>query len=498
MLRVGHERTILVHHEQHDCHWPHLRPAEVPSWLYLSSVGTDSHAYEDQIVDWLESEPQVSLAFEPGTLQIARGAAALDRLFRRASLVVCNREEAAKLTGGNRATTPCGCSTPWWPSVPDMVVITDGSAGAFGSDGTARYAVPVFPDDGPVVDRTGAGDAFAGTLVAGVAAGLPLDRAMARAPVNSMRVVQQVGSQAGLLDAATVEALLAARPGGLRRAGARARPLTTASRRTAARRRPVRRTGDRRGPGPLRCTPVPRPPLLLLPPSEGKAAGGRRPGRPDSFADELAGPRAAVLAELGRVLRRPDARTRAAVLGVRGELLDRALAATGELVDGTAPVLPAWRRYSGVVWAGLDPATLAPADRRRILVPSALYGLTTAADPVADYRLKLLVVARDALGRLSTFWRPSLTPALAARARGRVVVDLLPAEHAHAARPRGPGRRRPGWCGSGSSARTVVGPWATRPRRPRAGWPAPSSTGGSRPPTASPTTAGGPAGTATW
>ena len=54
VLRVGHERTILVHHEQHDCHWPHLRPAEVPSWLYLSSVGTDAHAYEDQIVDWLE------------------------------------------------------------------------------------------------------------------------------------------------------------------------------------------------------------------------------------------------------------------------------------------------------------------------------------------------------------------------------------------------------------------------------------------------------------
>jgi hypothetical protein len=33
---------------------------------------------------------------------------------------------------------------------------------------------------------------------------------MARAPVNSMRVVQHVGSQAGLLDDATLELLLAA------------------------------------------------------------------------------------------------------------------------------------------------------------------------------------------------------------------------------------------------------------------------------------------------
>lgn len=214
VLRLGHERTILVHHEQHECHWPHLRPAEVPSWLYLSSVGADSHAYEDQIVDWLESEPQVSLAFEPGTLQIARGAAALGRLFGRAALVVCNREEAAALTGGHPADDPAQLLDAMLDLGPRRVVMTDGSAGAYGTDGTARYAVPVFPDDGPVVDRTGAGDAFAGTLVAGVAAGLPLDRAMARAPVNSMRVVQQVGSQAGLLDRATLDELLADAPEG--------------------------------------------------------------------------------------------------------------------------------------------------------------------------------------------------------------------------------------------------------------------------------------------
>ena len=181
----------------------------------------------------------------------------------------------------------------------------------------------------------------------------------------------------------------------------------------------------------VRSSSVPRPPLLLVPPSEGKAAGGRRPGRPGSFDDELAESRSLVLGELARVLRSPDSAARARVLGVRGDLLDRAVAATGELVAGEAPVVPAWRRYTGVVWAGLDPATLSPADRRRVLVPSGLYGVTTAADPVADYRLRLLV-ALGRLGRLSAFWRPALTAALVGRARGRVVVDLLPAEHAHA------------------------------------------------------------------
>ena len=157
VLRVGHERTILVHHEQHDCHWPYLRPAEIPSWLFLSSVGRDAHAYEDQIADWLEQYPHVPLAFEPGTLQIARGAAALARLFARSGLVICNREEAATLTGGAASDPPTDLLDGMLALGPARVVITDGSAGAFGSDRTSYVEVPVFPDDGPVLDRTGAG-----------------------------------------------------------------------------------------------------------------------------------------------------------------------------------------------------------------------------------------------------------------------------------------------------------------------------------------------------
>ncbi len=174
-----------------------------------------------------------------------------------------------------------------------------------------------------------------------------------------------------------------------------------------------------------------RPPLLLIPPSEGKAAGGRPLGRPDSFDAALGASRAVVLSELAQVLGTGGPTQHSSVLGVRGDLLDRALSATAELVAGTARVLPAWKRYTGVVWASLDPATLSAADRARVLVPSGLYGVTTSADPVADYRLKMLV-SLGRLGRLSTFWLPEVTAAIARRAQGRVVVDLLPAEHAHA------------------------------------------------------------------
>ncbi len=214
ILRVGHERTILVNHEEHECRWPRLQSAEAPAWVYLSSVGHDAHGYEDEIAAWLEATPDVSLAFAPGSLQVARGAGELARLYRRAAVVVCNREEAAAITGRPADDGPAALLQALLDLGPGMAVVTDASAGAYGTDGDRFLHMPVFPDTAPVVDRTGAGDAFASTLVASLVAGLDLEAALLRAPVNAMSVVQAMGSQAGLLDHDHLEALVAAAPAG--------------------------------------------------------------------------------------------------------------------------------------------------------------------------------------------------------------------------------------------------------------------------------------------
>ncbi|MFM8304697.1 MAG: peroxide stress protein YaaA [Actinomycetota bacterium] len=166
---------------------------------------------------------------------------------------------------------------------------------------------------------------------------------------------------------------------------------------------------------------------VLLPPSEGKAEGGRTGARAGAFDAALTTERAAVVRALGAAVRTPAGAAK--VLGCRGDLLDRARAATAALVAGTAPRLPAAERYTGVVWEHLGPLT-APA-RARVLVPSAVYGITTAADPIADYRAKLSVQL-PGVGRLDRFWVDPVTTVLARHARNRVLVDLLPTEHARA------------------------------------------------------------------
>ena len=122
------------------------------------------------------------------------------------------------------------------------------------------------------------------------------------------------------------------------------------------------------------------------------------------------------------------------LLGVKGLALARAQAANTALVG--SPTLPAWQRYTGVVWDHLDLASMSAADRsaatKRLFVPSGLMGLVRADEPVPDYKLKM-GASLPGTGRLAVLWREALTDELIRVARrAGTVVDLLPQEHAAA------------------------------------------------------------------
>ncbi len=178
-------------------------------------------------------------------------------------------------------------------------------------------------------------------------------------------------------------------------------------------------------------------PLILIPPSEAKREGGRRRAPVGAFNDDLADARAYVLDHLRELVEGASTAELSSVLGVRGPLLERAREATVALVEGRARVMPAWQRYSGVVWSHLEPETLSASARRRLIVPSGLYGLNAGDDPIADFRLKMS--ARLGEGSLAAWWRPVLGASLARYARGRVVYDLLPLEHRAALSSMAPG-----------------------------------------------------------
>ncbi|QGG95016.1 YaaA family protein [Actinomarinicola tropica] len=151
------------------------------------------------------------------------------------------------------------------------------------------------------------------------------------------------------------------------------------------------------------------PPLILIPPSEGKAPGGggptwRRGQQRDGALD----------------------RHRAAILPI---------ARRAGAVAPRAATMPAIDRFTGVLYRELDWHRLPTAARRRgedqVRIVSGLLGLVAPDDPVPDHRLKMSANL-PGTGRLSTWWRPRLAPVLGDLAAGRVVWDLLPQEHAAA------------------------------------------------------------------
>lgn len=192
------ERTILIKHEEYDYHWPHLKPQEVPRWIYFSSISEHALEYHDHVSDWLDGQPDVKLAFQPGTFQMQAGTERLRRIYQRSEVLILNREEAVLVGGGNHDDI-YDLMNRMHGLGAKIVVITDGPDGAYVSDGTNRFRMPLYPDPAPPYDRTGAGDAFASTFVAALAKGNTIEGALQWAPINSMNVVQKVGAQAGLL-----------------------------------------------------------------------------------------------------------------------------------------------------------------------------------------------------------------------------------------------------------------------------------------------------------
>jgi cytoplasmic iron level regulating protein YaaA (DUF328/UPF0246 family) len=168
---------------------------------------------------------------------------------------------------------------------------------------------------------------------------------------------------------------------------------------------------------------VPRRTFVLIPPSEAKSEGGRATRRVDEFADALGPTRSAVSELLARHMTRRGVDL-SRTFKARGELLERCIVANQHAVSDRGPFEVAWRRYRGVVWTHLDPATMTPAQRRRILVPSALYGLNVATDEIADYRLAMNASLVGGVS-LANLWRESLSEALASHCAGANVVNLL-------------------------------------------------------------------------
>jgi sugar/nucleoside kinase (ribokinase family) len=199
VLNFHAERTILVYHNERRYVFPELPSAK---WLYLTSMGHGWETISEELPKYLE-KTGAKLAFNPGTHQINSGLTKLRPILRCADFFILNVQEAQKIlrTKENVKTllqkmTQLG---------PKTVVITDGQNGSYAIENGQMWQVPIFPDLGPVVERTGCGDSYATATVAALCLGEPIQEALRGGAANARMVVQFIGAQEGLQTRAQIK-----------------------------------------------------------------------------------------------------------------------------------------------------------------------------------------------------------------------------------------------------------------------------------------------------
>lgn len=178
--------------------------------------------------------------------------------------------------------------------------------------------------------------------------------------------------------------------------------------------------------------------LVLLPPSEGKAASGRgAPLKPESLSlPGLATARAAVLDELVELCTADEEKAREVLGlsdGLRGEIAKN-------VALRTAGTRPAGEIYTGVLYDALDLASLDTAARRRagksLLVLSGLWGAVRVGDRIPSYRCSM-GVKLPGLGALGAHWRASMAEVMPEVAGDGLVLDLRSSAYTAAWKPKG-------------------------------------------------------------
>ncbi|MEX0919504.1 MAG: carbohydrate kinase family protein [Parcubacteria group bacterium] len=201
------ERTIFRRNEEFSYRLPDLGK---PKWLYVSSIGSKSLEPYEELVVYLNKNPEVKLAFQPGSKEIPLGQK-LASLYQRTDIYFSNIEEAEMILGIDTLGVN-ELLKRMHALGPKIVVITDGPKGAYAYDGVSTYFQKPYPDPKPPLERTGAGDAFSSTTAVSLALGNDLSTSLKWGAINSMSVVQQIGAQKGLLSRSQIEEYLKSAP----------------------------------------------------------------------------------------------------------------------------------------------------------------------------------------------------------------------------------------------------------------------------------------------
>lgn len=203
------DRILFVHHvvRAHNFKYSGINA----KWIYLSSIGEKwRHVYRDVL--GFAKLNKIKIAFNPGTRQINEDSKVVNSVLEYTDVLFLNKEEAEKLVKNNirhkylrsHKEEIKALSQKLQEMGSKVIVITDGSKGSYVSDADGNFFHQQIVDT-KVVEKTGAGDAFASGFLSAIFYDCDIKTALIWGTLSSASVIGKIGAQKGLLTKIQIE-----------------------------------------------------------------------------------------------------------------------------------------------------------------------------------------------------------------------------------------------------------------------------------------------------
>ncbi len=191
----GGDRTILTYKGAND--EVSLRDISKfkTKWLYFSSLLGKSFNTQKELALKLREKRGTKLAYNPSSYQIKHMN--ILSLLKITDILIVNKEEAEMLLKRYKPQEK-DLLLGLHKLTKGIIVITDRDRPTFCYDGNRKYSIKPHKEI-KVVERTGAGDAFASGFVAGQIAGKTITRSLELGIKESEAVIQHFGAKNNLI-----------------------------------------------------------------------------------------------------------------------------------------------------------------------------------------------------------------------------------------------------------------------------------------------------------
>lgn len=195
LIATNGERTILNHRGVST--GPHGKDLNLDvlsdfDWVYPSSLALGGLELLDKIVTKAHAA-RTKVMLNPAGPELAEPNK-LKAILEDVDILCVNKEEMQKLVAGETLEELVRHGLNLVP----VVIVSDGPNGVMASDGKTIVKAGMY-EDVKVIDRTGAGDAFASGFLSQWSQGASLKDAIIFGSANSTSVVTQIGAKTGIL-----------------------------------------------------------------------------------------------------------------------------------------------------------------------------------------------------------------------------------------------------------------------------------------------------------